>query len=169
VTEQSGRQAAVEALVLTPPEELMERMVELRAAAEEAGLTGKEVAEVLNARPDLPRPLLQSERDMLAAVLGHRDFPGRDQLLAQLDSTYVDSYCGCGCAAVTLQVQGDVPPAGCETSTPAETAIIVDEDGDTIGLITLIVSGGYLRNVELTWFDAPICPFPPPDRLRWEE
>ena len=165
--ERSARQAAVEALRLTPPEELMERMGELRAAAEKAGLTGREVERILNARPDLPRPLLPSERNMLSAVLGHGDYPGRDQLLAQLDSTYVTSYCGCGCAAVTLQVQGDVPPAACE-QIPGAT--IVDEDGDSIGSVDLMVDGdGYLCNVELSWWYVPICPLPPPDRLRWEE
>ena len=108
--EPSAREVAVEALTLTPAEDLHERMAELKAAAEEAGLSVDEVAAVLKARPELPRPLLPRERDTLVALLSHRDFPGRDQLLAQLDSTYVDGYCGCGCAAVGLRVQRDVAP-----------------------------------------------------------
>jgi hypothetical protein len=69
VTERSGRQAAVEALVLTPPDELMEHMGELIGAAEQTGCTGKEVETILNARPDLPRPLLPNERPMFPAPM----------------------------------------------------------------------------------------------------
>jgi hypothetical protein len=104
---------------------------------------------------------------MLSAVLGHGDYPG--QLLARLDSTYVTSYCSCGCAAVTLQVQGEGPSAACEAG-QIPGATIMDEDGDTIGSVDLMVGGdGYLCNVELSWWYAPICPLPPPERLRWED
>jgi hypothetical protein len=170
VSEQSGRQAAVEALVLTPPEELLESMAELKAAAEEAGLTGKDIQKLLNARPDLPRPLLPGERDTVVALLCHRDFPCRDQLLAQVDSTYVVGYCGCGCAAVGLTVQGNVAPAACEDLNYwGDTAVVVDEGGELTGMIHLIVRGGYLDEIAITWFEAPICPLPPLDRLRWDE
>lgn len=144
-------------------------MAEFKAAAEEAGLTVNDIGNVLNARPDLPRLLLPSERDTVVALLGHRDFPGRDQLLAQLDSTSVVGYCGCGCASVGLRVQGDAIPAACEALTPADEAIIVDEGGEPVGTINLFVRGGYLDEIRISWFEDPICPLPPLERLRWDE
>ena len=77
------RSEAIEALASTPTEELVERRAELQAAAENAGLTPNEIGAVLNARPELPRPLLPIERDTLLAILGYADFEGRDELLAR--------------------------------------------------------------------------------------
>src|SRR5262249_20477700 len=152
-SEQSKRQAAVAALILTPAEKLVAHMAELKAAGEEAGLTGKDIQEVLNARPDLPRPLLSRERNTILAPLGPDDFAGHDELRAQVDSAYVDGYCGCGCAAVGLRVQGNVAPSACEALTPTQ-AIIVDERGEPIGMIHLFVRAGYLDEIGISWFEA---------------
>lgn len=49
---------AVQALRDTPAPELAARRAELQAAANAAGLGPDEIGEVLNSRPELPRPLL---------------------------------------------------------------------------------------------------------------
>jgi hypothetical protein len=98
---------SVRALLETPAAELARRRAVIQAAAYDAGLDAYAVADVLNARPDLPRPLLREERETLLAILRFADFPGRDALVAQVEWTRVVSYCGCGCATVGLEVDQD--------------------------------------------------------------
>jgi hypothetical protein len=55
------------------------------------GLTPNDIGEILNSRPELPRPLLPEERATLKAILTHADFDGRDALAAQARTAQVDS------------------------------------------------------------------------------
>jgi hypothetical protein len=100
-----------QALRDTPAAELAARRAELQAAAQAAGMTVTEIDDVINSRPDLPRPLLAEERATLVAVLAHADFRGRDALLDQVETAHVDGLCGCGCATVFLTVDRELPPA----------------------------------------------------------
>src|SRR4051812_48911037 len=99
----------VQALLNTPAPDLAARRAELQAAAQASGLSPDEIGEVLNSRPELPRPLLPEERATLLAVLNYADFEGRDALVEQVDSSRVKWYCGCGCATVNLSVDPAAP------------------------------------------------------------
>lgn len=78
------RASAIAALLEMPAGELAAHRADLQAAAQAAGMTPGEIEDVLNSRADLPRQLLPAEQDALLALLDQGDFPGRDDLLAQL-------------------------------------------------------------------------------------
>ena len=138
----SAKANAIAALINTPTEEFLAHRREMSTA----GLTADEINAALAARPDLPRPLLPIERDVLLAILGHADFVGRDQLLEQVDSTTVIGYCPCPCATVSLQVSPTAPKS--------------------IGGIIVFTEDGYLSALEIYAWDEPISPLPPLDRLQ---
>lgn len=164
------RSEAIEALAYTPTEELVERRALIQAAAEDAGLSLDEIGAVLNARPDLPRPLLPIERETLLAILGYADFEGRNELLAQVDAAIVDGYVGCGCATVSLRVNPDAPRAPTAPSPVPNGAAVFDAEGEEIGGIMIFVVDGYLAGLEIyDYFPPPahgISPLPPIDQLR---
>jgi hypothetical protein len=157
---------AVLALLDTPAPELAARRAALQAAAYAAGLSPDQIGAVLNSRAELPRPLLPEERATLLALLNYADFEGRTALLEQVDSARVEWYCGCGCATVNLRVDPAAPSAR-ETYRPIPNeATVVDLCGADIGGIIVFADDGYLSNLEIFWYDEPISPFPPLDRLR---
>lgn len=164
------RSEAIEALTYTPTEELVERRAELQAAAQDAGLTPDEIEAVLDARPDLPRPLLPIERETLLAILGYADFEGRDELLAQVDAAMVDGYSGCGCAGVNFRVNPDAPRATSAPRRVPNEAAVFDAEGEEIGGIMIWVVDGYLAGIEISdYFPPPahgISPLPPIDQLK---
>jgi hypothetical protein len=99
------------------------------------------------------------------AILEHADFDGRDALIAQVDSAQVNSYCSCGCATVDLSVDRTRPAASHPAGPIPNEATVLDADGEPVGGIIVFVDEGYLELLEIYWFDEPISPFPPPDRL----
>jgi hypothetical protein len=162
------RREAVELLTRTPIDELLARRRELQRAAQDAGLTPGEIRDTLNARPDLPRPLLPVERETLLALLRHADFEGRDELVAQVDSATVVGYCGCGCASVDLAVARVASRASVAPSVLPNSATVLDAAGDAIGGIVVFLEDGYLSYLEIyDWLEVPgISPLPPVERLR---
>ena len=160
-----ARRRATQALQDVPAAELVANRAKLQHAAQEAGLTPDDIAEILNARPELPRPLLPEERATLMAILVRGDFDGRDALVAQADSALVNSYCGCGCATVGLEVDRTTPHAFDVPSPISNSAYVSDSDGEPIGGIVVVVDDGYLSSLEIYWYENPISPFPPIDRL----
>lgn len=169
MTEVDLRRAAIEALTHIPVEELLARRAQLQAAAQDAGLSPDEIGAVLDARPELPRPLLPIERDTLLEVLGYADFEGRDALVAQVDSATVIGYCGCGCASVHLEVTPDAPRAHATPSPIPNEATVLDADGDAIGGVIVFLSDSRLSFLEIyDWLDTPgISPLPAVGRLRY--
>jgi hypothetical protein len=168
-TNRRRRNEGIEALAHTPTEELVERRAELQAAAQHAGLTPGEIEAVLNARPELPRPLLPIERETLLTILGYADFEGRDELLAQVDAAMVDGYVGCGCASVGLVVKPDAPRAPTAPSPVPNFARVFDAEGKEIGGILLFLLDGHLSFLEIyDYFEKShgISPFPPIDQLK---
>jgi len=157
---------AVRALIDTPAPELAARRAELQAAANAAGLGPDEIGELLNSRPELPRPLLSEERAALLALLNYDNFEGRDALLEQVDSARVSWYCGCGCATVNLVVDPEAPSAGRTYRPIPSEANVVNAAGEYIGGVIVFADDGYLSNLEIYWYEEPISPFPPLDRLR---
>jgi hypothetical protein len=63
---------AIRALIDTPTEEFLAHRGEINTA----GLSADEINAALDARRDLPRPLLPIERDILLALLGHAPCEG---------------------------------------------------------------------------------------------
>jgi hypothetical protein len=159
------RNEVIETLAYTPTEDLLEPRAELQAAAQEAGLTPNEIEHVLNARPDLPRPLVPIERDTLLAILNHADFEGRDELISQVDSASVDGYCGCGCATVSLVVQPEARRAPTALRMIPNSARVFDAEGEEIGGIIVFLLDGYLSFLEIYDYLDGISPLPPIDRL----
>jgi hypothetical protein len=156
---------AVRALLDTPASELAARRAELQSAADSAGLGPNEIAEVLNSRPELPRPLLPEERQTLLALLSHADFDGRDALLQQVEVAHVSGYCGCGCATVDLTVEPEARSTGRTYRPIPNEAELLDATGEPIGEVIVFADDGYLSNLEIVWYEEPISPFPPLDRL----
>lgn len=156
---------AVQALLNTPAPELAARRAELQVAADAAGLSPDEIGRILDSRPELPRPLLPEERATLLALLNYADFRGRDALVKQVDSARVDGYCGCGCATVDLSVDSAAPSARKTYRPIPNEASVVDLDGESIGGVIVFPDDGYLSLLEIFWYEKPISPFPPLDRL----
>jgi hypothetical protein len=157
---------AVLALLNMPAPDLAARRADLQAAAQAAGLSPDQIGRVLNSRPELPRPLLPEERATLVALLNYADFEGRDPLVEQVDSARFDWYCGCGCATVNLSVDPAAPSARKTYRPIPNNAIVVDLNGENIGGVIVFADDGYLSSLEIFWYDEPISPFPPLDRLQ---
>lgn len=158
---------AVEALRNTPAADLAAHRAELQAAAHGAGMTVDEIGDLINSRPDLPRPLLAEEHATLVAVLTHADFPGRDALVDQAETARVDGLCGCGCATVSLIVDRQLPPATGRRSPIPNSPSVIDGRGEPIGGVLVFIDGGYLTSLEIYWYEDPISPFPPVDHLQF--
>ena len=160
----SAKANAIAALINTPTEEFLAHRGEMSTA----GLTADEINAALAARPDLPRPLLPIERDVLLAILGYADFVGRDQLVEQVDSARVVGYCPCPCASIALEVSPTAPESIGGGYPIRNEAQLLDASGESIGGVIVFTEGGYLSYLEIhTWDeDAAISPLPPLDRLR---
>ena len=119
------------------------------------------------ARSDPPRPLLPIERETLLAILGHANFQGRDELLAQIDHATVVGTWDCDCASVDLEVSRDAPRSACTSSPIPNQAWVLDADGEKIGGILIFLDDGYLSLLEIhDWLDPPgISSLPPVSQL----
>jgi hypothetical protein len=158
----SAKAEAIAALTNTPTEEFLAHRSEISTA----GLTADEINAALAARPDLPRPLLPIERDVLLAILGYADFVGRDQLMEQVESTTVIGYCPCPCATVALQVS-PIAARSIGGGYPIRNeAEVLDANGESIGGIIVFTEDGYLSALEIFAWDQAISPLPPLDRLQ---
>ena len=106
------------------------------------------------------RPLTRRESEVLDALL-REDFPGAQELRAQIASTIVSGGCGCGCPTVYLSV-GDTAEAA-----PTTTRVPVGADvSDTIGdYVLLFTDNGRLSSLEYAWIEQPPREFPGADRL----
>jgi hypothetical protein len=153
---------AIRVLIDTPTEEFLRR----RGEIDTAGLTTDEINVALAARPDLYRPLLPIERATLRALLDHADFPGRDELVEQVDSATVVGYCPCPCATVALDVSRSAPRAVESVSPIPNSADVLDDNDDVIGGVMIFTEDGYLSALEIYAWENPITPLPPLDRLR---
>ena len=96
-----------------------------------------------------------------------RDFAGVEVLRAQWLSATVHSSCGCGCGSFGFDIDGvDPPPLPGVEVVPVHIQV-VNEAGEPVGGIAVLLRGGYLYDVDLHSFtDTPLS-VPPPDRLRW--
>ncbi|MDG9678941.1 hypothetical protein [Micromonospora sp. DH14] len=112
---------------------------------------------------DIPRPLSDVERDVIARLLSV-PFPGRDELRAQLPFTTVAGCCGCGCVSVNLAVDRVAAPATVLAAAPVSADISDDEL--YAGIVLLVDAEGYLCCLEVYSIgDEPVRRLPPVEQI----
>jgi hypothetical protein len=100
-----------------------------------------------------PRKLKPNERELLEFLLT-ADFPGRDELKAQLQHVEVVGDCECGCGTIDLKVN-EYP-----TRAFVEEPIPVEARGEGIEVL-LFVRGGLLCSLEIVDYeDRRPLPYP---------
>lgn len=95
----------------------------------------------------------------MIALLRHRPFPGRDELLAQVGGAWVTEGCSCGCATVSLEVDAEWPSSPFSGVVPAEAEVLAAEPEDTAGVL-LMAHDGRLSLLEIWWIDTPVPEMP---------
>ncbi len=117
-------------------------------------------------RFDQDRPLNGVEENILGTLLAI-DFPGVDELRAQVPHTQVVGKCDCGCPTVDLFVPPDVPPSGVETRARLAPVLgQVTPIGRGTNEIIVFVDDGRLTRLEYASSDEPPpSEWPPLDRL----
>ena len=115
------------------------------------------------------RVISENELAVLTAWLDH-DVPGAVELRSQLTPTLeVYRSCDCGCGSI-----GFARPQERQASTSgvnffAVQAVILDEDGATVGGMALLSKGdGLLHDVDLHWDAEGTQSFPLLDQVRFE-
>ncbi|HXT85847.1 MAG TPA: hypothetical protein VN745_02375 [Verrucomicrobiae bacterium] len=104
------------------------------------------------------RPLKADERKLLEFMLS-AEFPGRDELLLQMDSLRVTRECECGCGTVNLEANASVARAICREPIPVEAR------GAGVDVL-LFVRKGLLACLEIVDHgDARPLPYPKPEDL----
>lgn len=88
------------------------------------------------------------------------DFPGRSELLSQIDSMVVTRECECGCGTVNFTVEGPVTYAICREPIPVEAR------GHGVDVL-LFVRKGLLSSLEIVYHstERPL-PYPKPNDLK---
>ncbi|MGC1215464.1 MAG: hypothetical protein WA890_29935 [Micromonospora sp.] len=91
------------------------------------------------------------------------DFPGSEQLRAQLLHTAVVGVCDCGCATVSLRVDTSATVAApVISSAPVSADISV---GDQYAGVVLLVDNGYLSYLEVYSIGEPVRALPPLEEI----
>lgn len=122
--------------------------------------------------PPSLRPLTDRERAILDGFLSF-DFPGVDELRAQVPTLRVNPAhsCGCGCGTVGLVADRALMPAAAPSPLPVGAEIPGDGDiplgGMIVFLIVFLSDDGYLWSLEVHSYGDPL-PLPEPDHIRWE-
>ncbi|MGH2573737.1 MAG: hypothetical protein ACRDGU_09735 [Actinomycetota bacterium] len=94
----------------------------------------------------MTRALLPEERAILAFLLS-KQFPGREELLVQLEHTRVTGpSCNCGCDSIGLVVDRTVPPAPVDERVPTD-AFGRDSAGAEVGALLHVIDG-YMDDLE---------------------
>jgi hypothetical protein len=111
------------------------------------------------------RPLTDQERGLLEALLV-QDFPGSQNLMAQVEAADAQRGCECGCGTINLRVNESLAPEVVLTGSlaPGEAAVM-SETGEEVGGLIVFVRKGYLSCLEIYTFGDP-APLPPLDRIR---
>jgi len=106
----------------------------------------------------LPRALVPGERALLDFLLSS-EFPGCEQLKAQIDNLQVTGVCECGCGTVNFSIKGQAARAVCREPIPVEA------QGDGIDVL-LFVRNGLLSSLEIVMYrNIRSLPYPQPSDL----
>jgi len=110
-----------------------------------------------------PRPLLPSERALIAGLLRHGALPER-HFHQELDAVRVVWECDCGCSSIEFQSEGR-PSVGPEETLTLADAYGVTPDGRNVGLI-LWGTERALSRLEIYSLDSdPPFEVPSPDSI----
>jgi len=114
----------------------------------------------------LDRSLSADEDAALRWILWLEDFPGVEELRAQIG--HVRATLG-RTSEMDLEVTNAVP-AAVSDGVLSVAALVVDADEESVGFITVWVTGGYLSGLAYSWFTERMpTEYPSPDRLRlWD-
>jgi len=114
----------------------------------------------------LDRSLSADEDAALRWILWLEDFPGAEELRAQIG--HVRATWG-RTTEMDLEVN-DAAPAAVSDGVLSVAALVVDANEQPEGFIMAWVKGGYLSSIEYSWFtDRMPTEYPSPDRLRlWD-
>ena len=112
------------------------------------------------------RPLTGTERALLDALLEH-EFPGVEELRAQVSLATASPGCECGCGTIDLHVPDGSPPSTAESPAPVE-GTVVDAAGEPVGGLLLFLEEGRLAGLEVHAFDDEPLPLPPVGQVRWD-
>jgi hypothetical protein len=114
----------------------------------------------------LDRSLSANEDAALRWILWLEDFPGAEELRAQIE--HVRATWG-RTTEMDLEV-ADAAPAAISDGVLSVAALVVDAHEQPDGFITVWIRGGYLSHIEYSWFtDLMPTEYPSPDRLRlWD-
>ena len=114
----------------------------------------------------LDRPLTADEDAALRWILWLEDFPGAEELRAQVE--HVRATWG-RTTEIDLEVTAGAPAAVSDGVLPV-MALVVGADERPEGCITVWIKGGYLSSLDYSWFtDRMPTEYPPPGRLRlWD-
>jgi hypothetical protein len=111
----------------------------------------------------LDRPLTADEDAALRWILWLEDFPGAEQLRAQVP--HVRAVFG-RTTELSIEVIGAAPAPVPNGLLPV-MALVAGDDEDAEGFIQVWVKDGYLADLEYSWFtDRMPRVYPSPDRLR---
>jgi hypothetical protein len=114
----------------------------------------------------LDRSLSADEDAALRWILWLEDFPGAKELRAQIG--HVRATRG-RASEMDLEVT-DAAPAAVSDGVLSLAALVVGADEESVGFISVWVTGGYLSGLEYSWFTERMpTEYPSPDRLRlWD-
>jgi hypothetical protein len=86
---------------------------------------------------------------LLAFLLSRAEFPGRDELLQQVDGVDV---AGGPVTMIDLVVSAGLPAASVADGPIPLSAVVTGADGNTVGEILVWVTGGHLSTLEFAWW-----------------
>lgn len=117
--------------------------------------------------PTSLRPLTDRERAILDGFLSF-DFPGVDELRAQLPTLRVnpERSCTCGCGTVDLVADRALTPAAAPSPLPVGADIPCDGDIPLGGMIVFLL-GGYLASLEVYSYGSGPLQLPAIDDIAW--
>jgi hypothetical protein len=112
-----------------------------------------------------PRVLTRPERDVLDFMLS-RDFPGAEQLRAQVPSARVIAVWVEGLPSVDLEVPATVDRAPVADGPIPNGSEVRDDAGEYVGEVIVWATDGYLSAIEYAWVtDDPPTSLPDVTRM----
>ncbi|KXO99596.1 hypothetical protein [Tsukamurella pseudospumae] len=117
--------------------------------------------------PTSLRPLTDRERAILDGFLSY-DYPGVDELRAQLSTLRVNPElsCSCGCGTVDLVADRVLSPAAAPSPLPVGAEIPGDGDVPLGGMIVFLLDG-YLASLEIYSYGSGPLQLPAIEDVDW--